>query len=1456
MRSLLTCAVLFYAATGQVCEFSSESTVQLTSSSGDLVTSLPYPTLASALSAAQFLPSPTTISLHATAPVPSTTVNTALTIVGCPTATLDVEGTLIILEQGTMVLGNMTIISGKSGLGFSVKGSLKLEQCQIINWVGPVISLIGGEISVLNSDFEGCQQVLISGSGVRGVILADTVFRQNSGKALISIASSAAGGRIEVSNAEFERNMAQAVMSLAGIGLQISGSGFRGNKGVLMEISGANFTVSHCKFEANSGGGIRLAQKGGVSAVRECVWTGNSFPFLWVTLLQGTVLISHSSFTQQAQTAALQITNSGSTESCQVLIFHSVFANSSFYPDMDSAAVMYSVQCSVSFIHSLVHNCTAMASTLSRAYAAVFGAFSSLELRNTSLVQSGGSGASLAGLLSTLYVSDLNVTEPVLGSNGALIILGCSFLGSNLRFSGGSFAAVVILDRRDIYYVMFEMSSGRLDGFISENHPEPIISALTAFYSSMTYTHIVVRNVTGFAVLSHLSSHIVASDLLCQNTSWYVYFEGEGTELTQLSNVTIEDTVFEAGLVISVMLKIELRDIRLKRVVAKYVLHGGFMQAWGQGIQVEECRLKFLVMDFIRSMGVFVDLRYTNSIGGLATAYSSNLTLGNCTFDRISSLSLVISLRNSNLQLSNSTIQSVNSNSFLQATHLSLVTLTQVSILSIAAQSLAIFHLEDSEMTLTSSHITEFTGTLVVGVRASVELRDSSFSFGGFTRLTEKGPQIQSGGLLRCLDCSKAILHRVRVQDLSADLGGAAYISATDVSTQVNITDSHFEGLTANDGGAIYALNVTLSMAKSSFSNCSASAKGGALLLSLRSTDQHSIQQVTFTHNSAQEGGAIQWLSSPLSLPSSTFTNNSAYYGQDQASFAMGLSALLPDPVPPGQDVNMTVVLLDHFGSNVTTAAPRPIRLASSDWLQFKGITDRLTSAGVVEFYNVQILAASNSTHTLTFYSPGNGETLSLTVVVEFRDCVVGEIVRVDSCLLCLPGSFSWDLEDKNCSLCPRQASCPGGTVVSPKAGAWLSTDPANPVLNCPIPEACLGSPSNLCAKGYMDKLCSNCAPAYFHLVASTCVKCPHPAVFAVELLAVVTFFLLLLSAAIHYSIKRPSPRKLLLLRTLVSHIQYLGVLAYVRVPWPLSFQVFLRAMLALGSFYTATFPAYCFGLNYYWNVGAGCLLCAILICVLAVFVLFRVMWYRKWTIIREELPSLVYFLCYLLPPAASLALLPLFSCQSAGDLKTWLVLDPSEECWSDSHLSTVQYLCIPGLLLSVLLPLLCQAVLCRSQLAAVFLQEYRWGSLQCVFEVVMLLGAWTVIGQMAYSASSQLLTGLIVAYLLTLYNGLTPLYRREQAVFLPQSSFFILCATYTLLISVDSDNLAYALTSIVTFLNLVLICVYICLLVIASPVSEASQCNEAPLQVPNNSFQGPNNSLADPQSIDISIAL
>uniref|UniRef100_A0A383VT78 TRP C-terminal domain-containing protein n=1 Tax=Tetradesmus obliquus TaxID=3088 RepID=A0A383VT78_TETOB len=92
----------------------------------------------------------------------------------------------------------------------------------------------------------------------------------------------------------------------------------------------------------------------------------------------------------------------------------------------------------------------------------------------------------------------------------------------------------------------------------------------------------------------------------------------------------------------------------------------------------------------------------------------------------------------------------------------------------------------------------------------------------------------------------------------------------------------------------------------------------------------------------------------------------------------------------------------------------------------------------------------------------------------------MGEVApSPDTCLVCLPGSYSLDPGQQGCQACPSAgADCPGGAAIVPLPGWWHSAVESVQMHRCPNVEACQGDRAALraCTE---DAICRSTNSSY-----------------------------------------------------------------------------------------------------------------------------------------------------------------------------------------------------------------------------------------------------------------------------------------------------------------------------------------------------------------------------------------
>lgn len=222
-------------------------------------------------------------------------------------------------------------------------------------------------------------------------------------------------------------------------------------------------------------------------------------------------------------------------------------------------------------------------------------------------------------------------------------------------------------------------------------------------------------------------------------------------------------------------------------------------------------------------------------------------------------------------------------------------------------------------------------------------------------------------------------------------------------------------------------------------------------------------------------------------------------------------------------------------------------------------------SSGTLSLNSVEVLCYPqrqlriNVTTTLI---PGSTFQMNVMYKLTFRACEAGEYAKNYICVKCSPGKYSLqqDAEDwsrTSCELCPDNAQCPGGNVISVPTGMWRSDYLSHTPQTCLSIKACRGGViptpplyapkfSSLsqsdqsqsdnanangnanylvtgtpgtdyqCNPGYSGPLCGVCSPGYFRSTFGACKSCNVTAgvdtsiVFiAVPIVLIIAFFVI-----------------------------------------------------------------------------------------------------------------------------------------------------------------------------------------------------------------------------------------------------------------------------------------------------------------------------------------------------------
>eukprot|EP00347_Sterkiella_histriomuscorum_P005230 403357394 len=266
------------------------------------------------------------------------------------------------------------------------------------------------------------------------------------------------------------------------------------------------------------------------------------------------------------------------------------------------------------------------------------------------------------------------------------------------------------------------------------------------------------------------------------------------------------------------------------------------------------------------------------------------------------------------------------------------------------------------------------------------------------------------------------------------------------------------------------------------------------------------IENSKFQENYAiDQGGAINYIkNTPRGLDSNTYIDNYAFYGKNIASipFTIRIVSLSKNDTISGKKFNATLVVevLDVQGQRIVNDNTTNLKIAAIDEQNtaVQGQTMAKVKYGIVEFkdltfigrpqsQNVQFKVYSNTInndHLRQIYNLSSETIINEDIFsINFRICLQGEVELNSQCYPCEQGTYSLQIGQNECYICPKNSECLGGTQISVNQGFWRSSFNQTQIHKCLYSKACIGGLIQTinedadiqCATGYSGNLCQTC---------------------------------------------------------------------------------------------------------------------------------------------------------------------------------------------------------------------------------------------------------------------------------------------------------------------------------------------------------------------------------------------
>jgi hypothetical protein len=302
----------------------------------------------------------------------------------------------------------------------------------------------------------------------------------------------------------------------------------------------------------------------------------------------------------------------------------------------------------------------------------------------------------------------------------------------------------------------------------------------------------------------------------------------------------------------------------------------------------------------------------------------------------------------------------------------------------------------------------------------------------------------------------------------TASLGGGVSLRQSAVANVTNTTIQANEALLS--GGGVYAAlqsSLTISNGSRIRQNSARGTGGGVACIDecrLRvlpaagsshgnASDASSVLASWIVHNTANGGwGGGVLAESPDIVVSELLAashGNNASYGADLHAGIARIDLLSPSTVTDfvsrlGVEEGVLHVALRVVGHQDTPSDGALVQAVLSG-NQFLA-ANRSNAAGDFTL-SLKVMKAPGQ-YSLSFVLPEAVSVPAANMSLTIRPCMRGEVTpSPDSCLACPDGYFSLNPADAVCSVCvPGAALCPGGSVVLPQPGFWMSAADSNQV--------------------------------------------------------------------------------------------------------------------------------------------------------------------------------------------------------------------------------------------------------------------------------------------------------------------------------------------------------------------------------------------------------------------------
>ena len=1271
-------------------------------------TCAPFPSLSNALVAAALL-STATISLQSAASLPAFSVSNSIQILANSHG-IDLPGTVSI--SGKLEISAATLISvSAAGYSFDVfEGILSLITCEMSGFSSNPIN-------------------------IRGQVLASNcIFRDNSKGVFMN---SRFGGTITISNSQFYSNAAVSgavlllypvtdagVTTISFTNCEFQGNGINGGNSVVAlndlgigaPMGSQTILFSKCSFKGNLAAPFQLANKVFNVTIDSCTFENE--PQIIIGSLTMTNLILSNSHVFNSKGPLVSLTMSG-----QLRI------NSSNFTNIDTGPVVYAIGKGPAT--SLISLSQVLINFIDNPGSTVFGNL-------------------INAISTTIWLTDVRMSN-FTGQMHAMFYISQAVLYSQgLSFYNGSAPNGVI---GSLLFSTVVMNNTLFDYVNSRGS----MSYLTA--SSVAINRMTFRNVQGywdvnalvyttnffiinpgavvtiggligeFAVPGTTTIYVNGGKCVVSNSN-FVGPLGMGLFTVLAGSLSIRTSTFDltrgrafGKLLLSGYFDIDvlhLRDLTLTSpiitissqsitYIKSLILTNVTTIALGKGqeftlivdsAQITRSAVSSLVHFSIGVNVVIGGLIMRDCIGHLFSLFDSNISISNVEIVNMMNSQMIMYLSHSRVDINSGVISNLTFNdagSLITALDQSAVRLNSLTLRDMTSSEHGVISLQQSSMSLTACTMSGFNMSLIVAEESAISISNSEVKNILISLEGKTLSMLPNGGFISCTDCSIVYITNSRFSDISANEGGVIYAQATKATLNVEIIleKSRFERCTGKtNGGALKIFEHKVTIKDCSF-EANHAYIGGVIVFQAVSKALF-IANSSFTRNSAAlDGSCLRWTGLQPVLSNNTYANNSALYGDPQASTPHHFTLLRSDTQQPltqfpvigvtGQQIKQPLVIgvFDALGQLIVTDNSTLVAIAMPAGIEGSGNNEALAAQGIASFSRL-FSPFSTSTYNFTFFS-AKTNIANLTVQCKFRDCQPGEIRTSTGCIPCPKNSYSFDPSDSSCTLCPPHAMCYGKTVVSLEVDYWRPNNLTDDIYPCLMQNACLGGINSDCVKGNTGVLCGACESGYYKYGMWDCRECGgeipqagRGVIIAVLVVSAVSVpsQLFLKQDGILYKIA-------LLYRVFYNYAHTFLFVVLLHVKWPFSTLAHHEVWRTIGSLGQTLVYSGCqytdmsIGDYFFQVVAAAFYPLLLIIASIVIWSLAEIKLKYSLKQLIAAILSASIIAIYNFAPALSLMVISMYQCtEVAGD--SWLVADSSQECWTGSHLLYIFSLTIP----------------------------------------------------------------------------------------------------------------------------------------------------------------------------------